>query len=550
MSLGTLLRNKLFLGLLVFGAVLAVGTLRATPAAAYSGGRLIDNAVFRDSSSMTANQIQSFLESKNSGLKSKTYELECYGANSQERKLYKQAGAKCSGKIKASSIIYYAAKIYGVNPRVVLATLQKEQSLITTTNPTKWQLSQAMGYGCPTTGSCDSESNFAYQIDSGTWVLRYHYERANKNNTWWRPSDGWTCGTKKNFYTPNLYPRQNVTFKDGNGVSYRTHYIDNAATSAFYCYTPHAYNNPNGLYGLPKYGTKGQYYTGSYNFVSSFEKWFGSTLGGVQLIRSEGSSTVYLVHSDSKIRVANDDAFNAWGFGDYPLSTLGSEALASYSTKPEVLGRLAIPATGKYVYFVDSKQRHKVHSSQIATAWGLNTSNVPKVGSTTTNTLKKYESLTYLARKGTGPATYLIENGRKLPIASLSAFYMIQGSDQSPKVRSFSDTTMNSLETGPLIGYSFKVGSQWYVFDKAKLRKVNSEYVSRLNLTGPTLSSNILKFFPLTSMELKDVFRYGKKYYRIKPSGALESTTSQTTAATWKARSAPILGYRLFNEIR
>src|SRR5690606_18128328 len=142
--------------------------------------------------------------------------------------------------------------------------------------------SQAMSYGCPTTGSCSDSSNFSYQIDSGTWVLRYHYERANGNNTWWNTSSGWTCGTAKNFYKPSLYPKKKVTFYDGNGVAYRTYTLSNPATSAFYCYTPHAYNNPKGLYGLPKFGTKGQYYTGSYNFVKFFETWFGSTTSSVK----------------------------------------------------------------------------------------------------------------------------------------------------------------------------------------------------------------------------------------------------------------------------
>lgn len=49
------------------------------------------------------------------------------------------------------------------------------------------------------------------------------------------------------------------------------------ATATLYCYTPHVYNNPQGLYGLPRYGTTGLYYTGSYNFVYYFDLWWGST---------------------------------------------------------------------------------------------------------------------------------------------------------------------------------------------------------------------------------------------------------------------------------
>lgn len=268
----------LYLLLGVFSITIGILASNAKSAhALYDGGRLIDNYVFLDANSMSRSRIQSFLEARNSGLASLEYELMCYGAGSTERQLYESAGAQCDTEIPASHIIYYASQVYGVNPRVILATLQKEQSLVTATNPTSWQLNQAMGYACPTSGNCEGTSSFPYQIDSGTWALRWHYERANGNNSWWRQSSSWTCGTEKKYYKPNLYPGKNVRFYDENDVHYRTHYIENAATSAFYCYTPHAYNNPDGLYGRSPYGTTGMYYSGSYNFVYWFEEWFGTT---------------------------------------------------------------------------------------------------------------------------------------------------------------------------------------------------------------------------------------------------------------------------------
>jgi len=245
--------------------------------AVYEGDRIIDNAVFLDANSMTATEIQDFLTSRGGGIANMSFVLNCYGPTSLERQWYTAAGAPCDQVVPASQIIYFASQIYGVNPRVILATMQKEQSLVTAANPTSWQINQAMGYGCPTTGQCGGNSTFFYQIDSGAWVLRYHYERARGNMTWWNVSSSWTCGSQKNFYSPNLYPNQNVSFYDNNGVLYRTYYLANAATSSFYCYTPHAYNNPQGLYGRDPFGTVGQYYSGSYNFVLFYELWFGST---------------------------------------------------------------------------------------------------------------------------------------------------------------------------------------------------------------------------------------------------------------------------------
>ena len=303
MRINTTSKALLLVPLLIFLGITFTNTPSAS--AAYDGARLIDNDIFLDANSMSKDQIQSFLINKESGLSNKNFTVACW-QSAQVRQWYTNIGAPCDSPVPASHIIYYASQIYGINPKVVLATLQKEQSLITAKNPTDRQLSQAMGYGCPTTGTCDDSSNFSYQIDNGTWVLRKHYERASGNMNWWKPESTWTCGNKSNdssytFYRPGLVPGQAVTFYDGlgyrnggqiynyvvdgvtktGGYAYRTYTIANAATSSFYCYTPHAYNNPQGLYGRSPFGTTGQYYSGSYNFVYFYELWFGSTLAYV-----------------------------------------------------------------------------------------------------------------------------------------------------------------------------------------------------------------------------------------------------------------------------
>lgn len=293
-------KKNIFLSILILVTLSIASTFIANikkVEATYDGGRIIDDGVFLNAKSMTASDIQNFLVSKNSGLKNMNFVLSCYGAGSQERTLYTQAGATCDIPIPASHIIYFASQIYGVNPRVILATMQKEQSLTTAPNPTSWQLNQAMGYACPTSGQCGGNSTFPYQIDSGTWALRYHFERARGNNNWWNASSSWTCGTEKNYYKPSLYPGQNVRFYDQNGVHYRTHFIVNAATSAFYCYTPHAYNNPQGLYSRPPYGTTGMYYSGSYNFVYFYEIWFGSTQHGSCRYPGYTSDIIYRLYN-------------------------------------------------------------------------------------------------------------------------------------------------------------------------------------------------------------------------------------------------------------
>lgn len=245
-------------------------------AAPYTNGHILDDVLFLNANSMNADNIQGFLASKSGTLDTSSFLMDCDVAGATSKQMYLSIGAPCGQTISAARIIYYSSQIYGVNPQVILATLQKEQSLITDPNPSAWSYNQAMGYGCPDSGTCNSNSSFFYQIDNGAWVLRFHYERANGNNSWWTNS-GWVCGSTKNYYSPNLYPRQNVSFFDDNKVLISVDYVQNPATSAFYCYTPHPYNNPQGLYNLPAHGTTGMYYTGSYNFKYYYALWFGST---------------------------------------------------------------------------------------------------------------------------------------------------------------------------------------------------------------------------------------------------------------------------------
>jgi hypothetical protein len=303
--------------------------------AVYDGANIIDNGFFLNAQAMGIAEIQNFLVSKGSGLANRGFVLDCYGPSSQERQWYTAAGAPCDQTVPAADIIYYASQIYGINPRVVLATLQKEQSLVTSPNPTDWQINQAMGYGCPTTGGCGA-SNFFYQIDSGVWVLRYHYERANGNNTWWN-NGGYTCGTPKNFYNPGLWPGTNVTFYDEDGVAYRTYLIANAATASLYCYTPHAYNNPQGLYGLPVFGNVGRYYTGSYNFVYWYEQWFGGTQTG-RAFKASNSDAIYYSVGNYKLSVPQMGVLQDYGISPESIRTLTPEVVNATPSPPAETG--------------------------------------------------------------------------------------------------------------------------------------------------------------------------------------------------------------------
>lgn len=242
---------------------------------------LMDDSIMRASSTMTANDIQGFLSDKGSGLASFSDVEDC-GSTSGAHYSYYATYYHCGVNESAAQIIYDSSQAYGINPQVILATLQKEQSLITTPNPTSSQLTYAMGYGCADSSGCTSNSypGFFNQVDNGTWQFRTDMELGSGNNWWGYTPSSYPCANKPPsnpwYYDTGLYGGRTVNFSDGNNTIYSTLTLANMSTATLYCYTPHVYNNPNGINGLPAYGTTGQYYTGSYNFYYYFNLWFKS----------------------------------------------------------------------------------------------------------------------------------------------------------------------------------------------------------------------------------------------------------------------------------
>ncbi|HVS79309.1 MAG TPA: hypothetical protein VHD84_03420 [Candidatus Saccharimonadales bacterium] len=264
------LRNVVAVPLVLFA--LLIGYAPAANAAGtvtYNPSYLISDQLFTDSSSMGVTQIQNFLLKENSGLASYHDTEDCSSNPTYMAQYY-----SCGKSVLAAQIIYDASHAYSINPRSIMATLQKEQSLITTPDPVSSQLNCAMGYN-----SCSGVVGFFNQVDWGTWQFRTYIETMNGVSSWnglsW--SEGYACGSATSLYSTGLYPGRTVTFANPHysGDPYstskpRTVTLANSSTAALYCYTPYV-----GPY-VDTDGYSGTGYSGSFNFVVNFEQWFGS----------------------------------------------------------------------------------------------------------------------------------------------------------------------------------------------------------------------------------------------------------------------------------
>ncbi|WP_460003273.1 FG-GAP-like repeat-containing protein [Microbacterium xylanilyticum] len=246
----------------------AVGGPVKSTLVGFTPGNIISDAVFTDSSTMSAAQIQAFFNAK---------VPTCLGGSDQYGPIVclkdfrqdtptRAADNYCSGYSgtsgeTAAQIVYKVAQSCRMNPQVLIVMLQKESGLVTHVWPSAWWYAQAMGQACPDTAPCDpSFAGFFQQVYGAARQMQIYME--GRYFTWYAPGNTWNI-----LYNPN-------TACGSSPV-----YVANKATSALYYYTPYQPNAAALAAGYGESDACGAY--GNRNFYNYFTDWFGSTqLGG------------------------------------------------------------------------------------------------------------------------------------------------------------------------------------------------------------------------------------------------------------------------------
>jgi len=186
--------------------------LGATDVPLFNPNRLMSDVDFTTTRAFPDEaSVQRYLDSVNSPLKN-----------------YTEQGKRASYWIFAAARGQTSSR-WGVvpqlNPGLILAYLQKEQSLLTlsgydTVNDPEFRLRAAMGYGCPDDGSCNPNyRGFVNQLNWAAYQLQLNFNQAT--------TTGGGTPYRVN-YTIATLDEYNV-------------FLSNAATAANYRYTPHVY---------------------------------------------------------------------------------------------------------------------------------------------------------------------------------------------------------------------------------------------------------------------------------------------------------------------
>lgn len=233
--------------------ILAIFTLVFFPffqvlaATEFNPAYILSDSELQDCNSLSKTDIQKFLDARGSYL--------CNYQTEDENGIAKTA----------AEIIYEAAQNYRINPKYLLVTLQKEQSLITDDSPTTKQLNGATGYGinescgwqCPT---YLRNSGFGKQVAAAAGLMRWYYDNTDKSYV------------KKKDTATTIDSQQIIP--------------GSWATAFLYTYTPHISANKN--------------------FWRIWNTWFSQVYPNGSLLKTASSTDVWLVQNGQKRKFKNN----------------------------------------------------------------------------------------------------------------------------------------------------------------------------------------------------------------------------------------------------
>ena len=301
------------IALILFGWLFLHSPLSALAQMEFNPQFIISDEEMQSTANWTQSDVQKFLQDRGSYLATLIAE-------------------DADGLLKyAAEIIYTTAAKYQINPKFLLVTLQKEQSLVTDDTPTQKQLDWATGYGV--CDSCDLNGDsllkykgFGKQVDNAGGLIRWYY-----NNT------------DKSF----------VKKKDQNTT------IDNQiiipqswATAFLYTYTPHIHGNKN--------------------FWRIWNTWFSQIYPNGTLLRSASSSEVWLIQNNVKRKFKNQATLLSRADPNMIVAVQDSE-LSNYQTGQEIsFPNYSILKTAVDFYLLDYDTLRPFASPEVVRQIGYN----------------------------------------------------------------------------------------------------------------------------------------------------------------------------------
>lgn len=342
----------------------------------FNAGHIIDDIIFTDSTSMSPQDIQTFLNSKVPACD--TWGKKMYNSTLTRAQFAASIGQSppftcvrdyVENGLSAAQIIYNAAQAYHISPKVLIVLLQKEQGLITDEWPYASQYRTATGYGCPDTAACDTKYyGFTNQINNASNMFHQ------------------IMIASPNWYTPYVVGNNYIQYNPTASCGGTNVFITNRATQALYNYTPY---QPNQAALNADWGTAppcGAY--GNRNFYLYFTSWFGAVYSGeAGVFKGDASGAVYVRSGQYKVGIPSMALLQDYGYDPSKIAAISQARVDEIPTPPATTGfsssigyLLKTPSDtdidGGAVYFVTRGQKNVIRSMDQFNAFGFKVSDI------------------------------------------------------------------------------------------------------------------------------------------------------------------------------
>jgi len=398
-----------FWSMLLIAAMSAVGVValesknnsaEAANAAWFNPGQIISDSAFYAPGTMSAADIQRFLNGKVAVCRADPTRPGCLKDYRLSTPEVVGVAGRCASlpaktNISAAELIYDVSIACGISPKVLLVKLQKEQGLVTSTNPSPRAYEFALGMDCPDTptGCSAASAGFFWQLYKGAGQLNWYSNPAG-SFTWLRPG-----ATISRPYQAN-----------NPGCGAQSFVLENRATAALYYYTPYVPNQTAlaNLYGV---GDVCSAY-GNRNFFRDYTDWFGSTIGGSFLLKGDGPD-VFMIVDETKYRVPTPELLNSLApLG--PLATVPNAHLDRFTTIGDMSALARNAVDGSY-FFIHNSSRLPFASCDEVAAWGLDCANAITMTGSQVSALVAGEAMSALVGR------FVLENGNLRDVAAPAA---------------------------------------------------------------------------------------------------------------------------------
>lgn len=387
-----------------FVALAAAPKAHAANAAQFDPGNIISDSVFYDFGTMTAVDIQRFLNSKLPTCNDNDGGPKCIRDFVTDTPAMTGESGRCESlpamqNQTAAQIIYTVANACKINPRVLIVTLQKEQGLIQGANPTKRMYDFAMGMNCPDTADCArSSAGFFYQMYKGAGQLQW-YGDPRGSFTYLRVGTNIT----------RRHQAANVEASRGIDCGSKTFMLKSQATASLYYYTPYVPNEAamRNLYGT---GDACSAY-GNRNFWRFYTDWFGNTIGGGFLLKSSDSGTYFIIDNNKYLIDDPDTVAALKPLG--PLGTISQAYLDSFKDAGS-MNRVVKSTAGTH-FFVDGGKKYPFTNCTQAAQFGVDCATAVTLTSSQLSALVTGNNMTEYIQ-GENGQTFFIQDGLKRQI--------------------------------------------------------------------------------------------------------------------------------------